>query len=143
MGRLRDLISGYRASRSLKEIDQGALAELAAMTPSAGAAEGFDAAAHMQRLAAAGLVSQPTLEPSDPRLQPVEGMPFEVYVKLVASSIKDPTDAEVLEARGVASGMAPGSTRRAFELWGEKVVSDPELGVHYTAVLQAQVAAAE
>ena len=141
MGKLRDLISGYRASRSMKNLDQGALADLAAMTPSAGASEDFNAAAHMERLAAAGLVSQPTLEPSDPRLEPVDGMPFDAYVKLVASSIKDPMDAEGLEARGVELGMEPDSTRRAFELWGQKVVSDPELGVHYTAVLQAEVAA--
>ena len=58
VGKLRDLMSGYRASRSMKGMDQQALANLAAMTPGAGAAEGFDAAAHMERLAAAGLVSQ-------------------------------------------------------------------------------------
>ena len=126
----------------MKGVDQQALADLAAMTPGAGASEGFDAAAHMERLAAAGLVSQPALDPSDPRLEPVERMSFDVYVKLVASSIKDPTGADGLEVRGVELGMAPGSTGRAFELWGQQVVSDPELGVHYTAALQAEVAAA-
>ena len=142
MGKFRDLISGYRASRSLRGVDQEALMDLAKMTPSAGQAEGFDAAAHMERLAAAGLVSQPTLDAADPRLAPVEGMPFDVYVKLVARSIKDPTDEAGLEARGAKMGMAPGATRGAFELWGRRVVSDQELGGHYTAVLQAEVAAA-
>ena len=116
--------------------------DLAKMTPEAGASKDFDAAAHMERLAAAGFVSQPSLDPSDPRLEPVEGMPFDVYVKLVASSIRNPADEDGLEARGVEMGLAPGTTQRAFELWGQKVVSDGELGVHYTAVLQAEIAAA-
>ena len=116
--------------------------DLAQMTPSAGQAEGFNAAAHMERLAAAGLVSQPSLDSSDPRLEPVEGMPFDVYVQLVARSIREPTDEEGLEARGAEMGMAPGATRGAFEAWGQRVVADPELGVHYTAMLQAEIAAA-
>ena len=141
MGKFRDLISGYRASRNFQGMDPEALADLAKMTPDAYKASGqFDAAAHMERLAAAGLVSQPSLDASDPRLAPVEGMPFDAYVKLVARSISEPTDEAGLEARGVELGMAPGATQRAFELWGQRVVSDQELGAHYTAVLQAEVA---
>ena len=124
-------------------MDQEALADLAKMTPDAYKASGeFNAAAHMERLAAAGLVMKPALDASDPRLAPVEGMAFDVYVKLVARSVKDPTDEVGLEARGVEMGMAPGTTQRAFEVWGQKIVSDQELGAHYTAVLQAEVAAA-
>ena len=140
MGKFRDLISGYRASRSFGDFDQSALADLAKMTPSSGTAEGFNAADHMQRLAQAGLIAQPSLDASDPRLAPVEGMSFDVYVKLVASSISAPTDEAGLESRGVEMGMAPGTTRGAFEQWGQKVVSDQELGGHYTAVLQAELA---
>jgi hypothetical protein len=141
VGKLRDLISGYRASRNTGDVDRDALVDLAKMTPSAGAAEGFNAADHMERLAQAGLIAQPSLDGSDPRLAPLAGMPFDVYVKLVAGSIREPTDEDGLEARGVELGMAPGATRSAFEQWGQKVVSDPELGVHYTAVLQAEMAA--
>ena len=140
VGKLRDLISGYRASRNVAGIDQEALADLAKMTPSAGAAEGFNAADHMERLAQAGLIAQPSLAASDPRLEPLEGMSFDVYVKLVLSSIREPTDEDGLEARGAELGMAPGATRSAFEQWGQKVVTDPELGIHYTAVLQAELA---
>ena len=143
MGKFRDLISGYRASRNLQGMDPEAMADLAKMTPDAYKASGeFNAANHMERLAAAGLVMQPSLDASDPRLAPVEEMPFDVYVKLVSRSVKEPTDEDGLEARGVEMGMAPGTTQRAFELWGQKVVSDQELGAHYTAVLQAELAAA-
>ena len=110
------------------------------MGPASGTAQGFDAAGHMERLAQAGLIAQPSLEPSDPRLEPVDGMSFDVYVELVVASISEQTDEAGLEARGVEHGMAPGTTRGAFEKWGEKIVSDPELGVHYTAVLQAGLA---
>jgi hypothetical protein len=138
---LRDLFNAYRASRGMQGMDQETLSKLATMTPEAYQQSGdFNAAAHMERLAQAGLIAQPSLEPSDPRLEPIEGMPFDTYVKLVAASISEPTDEDGLEARGVAAGMAPGATRHAFELWGQKVVSDPELGVHYTAVLQAELA---
>lgn len=125
----------------MANIDGAALRDLANMTPSSGTTEGFNAADHMERLARAGLIAQPSLDDSDPRLEAVDGMQFDVYVKLVVASIKQPTDEEGLEARGVELGMAPGTTRGAFERWGEKVVSDPELGVHYTAVLQAEMAA--
>ena len=141
MGRIRDLISGYRASRNVAEIDPEALRDLAKMTSSSGTAEGFDAAGHMERLAQAGLIAQPSLDGSDSRLEPVAGLPFDLYVKLVVASIREPTDEAGLESRGVAGGMAPGTTRGAFQKWGERVVSDPELGVHYTAVLQAEMAA--
>lgn len=121
----------------------------AAMRAAAGPGEGTsagaqgreppDLAAHMRQLAHAGLVCQPTLEADDPRLRPVDGMSFDVYVRLAAKSITDPATG-ILESRGIDLGMSPGTTGPAFEKWSNKVVSDAELGIHYTALLQAEIA---
>ena len=137
---LRDLFSAYRASRRLKGVDPEVLMQSFAGT-APDASGPFNAAAHMQHLAQAGLVAEAALEPGDARLEPIDGMSFVVYVKLAAGAITEPTDEAGLEARGRELGMAPETTTPAYELWGQKVVSDPELGMHYTAALQAEVAA--
>ena len=81
---------------------------------------------------------QPTLDPGDPRLEPIDGMSFDVYVELAAGTIQNGSS-EGLESAGAALGMPSGTTEPAFEAWGQRVVADHELGTHYTALLQAQL----
>ena len=136
MGTFKTLIGAWRSRKALQDpglqtVAAGAapgsldIGTLQAMAANRGAAA--DPAAHMRALADAGLIMKPCLDASDPRLQPVDGMSFETYVELVAASIA-----------GASGGEE--TTEPAFEKWSNKVVSDQELGVHYTAVLQAKLA---
>ena len=136
MGTFKTLIGAWRARKALQAsgppgMSPGAapgsldIEALQAMAANRGNAA--DPAAHMRALADAGLVMKPCLDPSDHRLQPIDGMSFEAYVELVAGSI------------GGSSG-GEETAEPAFEEWGNRVVSDQELGVHYTAVLQARLA---
>ncbi len=148
MGTFKTLIGAWRSRKALQASGPpgmgpgaapGSLDIEALQAMAANRGNAADPAAHMRALADAGLVMKPSLDPSDPRLQPIDGMTFEAYVELVAGNVAGASDGD-LEAAGAALGMAPGATTPAFENWSNKVVGDQELGVHYTAALQSRLA---
>jgi len=78
------------------------------------------------------------LKADDPRLQPIGGMSFDVYVQLAAETqVVEP--APDVEERGQELGAPAGGVREAFDAWGDHVMGDQELFSHYWARMQAEM----
>lgn len=104
----------------------------------AGAGAHGDMAAYFKQLSKAGLTAEPTLAAGDPKLAPIDGLSFEAYVKIAAAYVIGAAEGPV-EAAGAELG-EPKATTAAFEAWGDRVTSDAQVGLSYTAALQAEVA---
>lgn len=102
-----------------------------------GSREQGTAAAYFEQLSKAGLTVEPTLAADDPKLAPLQEMSFDAFVKITAKRIVGSGEMSV-EQTAAELGQ-PQATTAAFEAWSERVCRDAEVGLSYTAALQAEI----
>lgn len=78
------------------------------------------------------MAAVPTVDPSDPGLAPIEGVPIEGYVRLIGDTMSDPGgSAEQHAAIAERHGFPPGRWEAISAAWGERVTAGHPASTRY------------